>query len=121
MRRYFLGFLLVFVATIFVAAGQILFKLASTTFSFSFEGLILNYLLWLGFISYLLGLIIFVAAIRFGELTILYPLLSFSYVWVLLFSFLFFNELFTAQKMTGLALLFVGILILGRSQVRGDH
>lgn len=119
MKHNALALVLVFVSTFFVALGQILFKVASNAFAFSIDGFLLNWFVWLGFLSYFGGLVFFIWAIRLGELTIMYPLLSLSYVWVLLYSFLFLQELFTVQKFTGLFFAFVGIVLLAKSQLGG--
>jgi len=43
---------------------------------------------------------------------VLYPMVSFGYIWTLLWSRLFFNEPITRQKFGGLALIALGIIVL---------
>ena len=62
---------------------------------------------------YLLSTVFFIMAIKNGELTVLYPLVSLSYVWTMLWSRLFFKEPFTREKFLGLALILVGVSFIG--------
>jgi drug/metabolite transporter (DMT)-like permease len=55
---------------------------------------------------------LFIAGIRRGELTILYPMVSLGYIFTLLWSKLFFDEPFTRNKFAGLALIVLGIVFL---------
>ena len=59
----------------------------------------------------------FVLAVRQGELTVLYPLVSLGYVWTLFWSRIFFREPLTRKKLFGLALILLGtvFLALGRN------
>ena len=50
---------------------------------------------------------------RLGELTVLYPLVSMSYVWTLLWSRLFFKEPFTRHKFLGIFLILAGVSFIG--------
>ena len=43
----------------------------------------------------------------------LYPLVSLSYIWALLWSRLFFKEPFTKRKFCGLGLIVLGIVFVG--------
>jgi multidrug transporter EmrE-like cation transporter len=47
-----------------------------------------------------------------AELTVLYPMVSLSYIWTLLWSRLFFGEPFTKTKLQGLLLILAGIIVL---------
>ena len=66
-----------------------------------------------GVAMYLISTVFFIAAIRRGELTVLYPLISLGYVWTLLWSRLFFGEPFSRHKFIGLALILVGVFFIG--------
>ena len=49
---------------------------------------------------------------RRGELTILYPLVAFGYVWTVFWSRLFFGEPLTRTKFLALGMILVGITVL---------
>ena len=74
---------------------------------------ILNYRLAAGVALYLLSTCFFIVAIRNGELTVLYPLVSLGYVWTMLWSKVFFKEPLTRQKFLGLFLILVGVSFIG--------
>jgi drug/metabolite transporter (DMT)-like permease len=57
--------------------------------------------------------VFFVHGIRNGELSILYPLVSFGYVWTMLWARLFFKEPLTPSKIGGVGLILAGIVLLG--------
>lgn len=60
----------------------------------------------IGFICYFFGL-------RGGELSVLYPLNSLSYVWVGLYSNWFLHERFTKLKIFGIFLVIIGAILVG--------
>jgi multidrug transporter EmrE-like cation transporter len=62
---------------------------------------------------YLLSTVFFIGAIKNGELTVLYPLVSLGYVWTMLWSRLFFGEPFTRFKLAGLAFILLGVFCIG--------
>lgn len=109
------GYILILFTTLFVAGGQLLFNLASDIFAFSFQGIILNYFMWLGFIVYAGGLLTLIFGLKEGELTVLYPLLSLSYIWVLISSVLFFNDSLTLLKVAGTVSIVFGIIIITKN------
>jgi multidrug transporter EmrE-like cation transporter len=59
---------------------------------------------------------VFVFALKDMELSILYPVISFSYVWVALLSFLIFHETLNPWKASGIAVIMLGVMALGRDR-----
>jgi drug/metabolite transporter (DMT)-like permease len=51
--------------------------------------------------------------IRHGELSVLYPMVSLGYIWTLVWSRIFFKEPFTGAKFAGLALILLGVFLVG--------
>jgi multidrug transporter EmrE-like cation transporter len=104
--------LLVLLASFIGSFGAVFLKMGSAKLR---DGLrqILNYRLAAGVALYLLSTCFFVAAIRNGELTVLYPLVSLGYVWTMLWSRLFFKEPFTRYKFAGLSLILLGVWFIG--------
>jgi multidrug transporter EmrE-like cation transporter len=82
--------ILVLLASILSAAAQILFKFASAKLEFSFIALITNVELILGFLIFIMVAVLFIIALRNGELTVLYPLLAAAFIWVAIASPFFF-------------------------------
>jgi drug/metabolite transporter (DMT)-like permease len=104
--------LLVFMASVVGSFGAVFLKLGAARL----DGTILSFVnsrLALG-VSLFLGSSVFYAlGIRGGQLSVLYPMVSLGYIWTLLWSRLFFNEPFTRTKCGGLALILLGVFLVG--------
>jgi len=84
---------LVFGCTLFGAAAQILFKFgANALTSGSPLAMATNLQLVAGCGLYGVSTVLLVLALRDGKLSILYPVISLTYVWVALLSVAFFKE-----------------------------
>ncbi len=83
---------LVVLATLIAAFGPIFMKKGSGKFKLNISALIRNYELILGIMFYGISTIFFIPALKGGELSVLYPFVSLSYVWVSLLSIKMLNE-----------------------------
>jgi multidrug transporter EmrE-like cation transporter len=113
--------LLVLLCTAFTSAGQILYKIASKTLSPSLDSVITNVPLILGLISYFIGAVILIIALKNGELSVLYPFISTGFIWVSLLSIKFLGETMTFQKWAGVAVIFSGITLIGIGSRKGNE
>jgi multidrug transporter EmrE-like cation transporter len=104
--------LLVLLASFIGSFGAVFLKMGSEKLRLGFS-YILNTRLAAGVALYLLSTCFFIVAIRNGELTVLYPLVSLGYVWTLLWSKVFFKEPLTRYKFVGLFLILVGVSFIG--------
>ncbi|MEA2003526.1 MAG: EamA family transporter [archaeon] len=96
------------------ATGQIFFKQASADISTDIKSWIYNYKLMIGITLYAIATIFFVAALKYGNLSILYPIIATSYIWVALFSKVFLHEPFPAFKWIGILLIIAGVGIVAK-------
>lgn len=94
------------------ALGQLMFKLSSKTISLSPSSWLTNWKLLVGLILYGLATALFVYALKFGNLSILYPIIATSYVWVAIFARVFLQEPFPASKWLGIALIISGVWMI---------
>lgn len=76
---------------------------------------IISWPLIFGLFFYGIATIFFIIALKHGEVTILYPIIATSYVWVSIFSLYFLNENITAAKWAGDALIILGVGMIGYS------
>ncbi|NQU78389.1 EamA family transporter [Candidatus Woesearchaeota archaeon] len=106
--------LLVAFCALLGATGQIFFKLGSKTLSLDLLALATNWKLLLGLVFYGIATILFVLALKHGNLSILYPIIATSYVWVTIFSSIFLKEAFPAFKWIGILSILVGVFIIVR-------
>lgn len=104
--------LLVFVCTIFVSAAQLLLKTGVMASQFTLFAFITNPFIILGILFYGLGGLIMIFALRSGEVTILFPIMTSSYIWVSLGSLIFLDETISIARWGGIILIVLGIMTL---------
>ena len=104
---------LVLIAAFIGSFGAVFLKSGAERLHRQIHTLVFNWRLALGVLAFLVSSMFFVAGVKNGELTILYPMASFGYVWTLLWSRLFFGEKFTRNKFLGVFMILVGIACLG--------
>lgn len=56
-----------------------------------------------------------VLALRYGELSVLYPIIALTYVWVSILSVMMLGETMNPYKVVGLAVIVIGVTVLGRT------
>ncbi len=105
---------LVLLCTFLTAAGQIFLKIGSGNLSFNILNLLGNFPLITGFVLYALGAVILVIALKHGELSVLYPIIAMSFVWVSFLSIIFLNEIMNTWKWAGVITIIIGISLIGR-------
>jgi drug/metabolite transporter (DMT)-like permease len=104
--------LLVLFCAILGAFGQLFFKLASSDFSLSVEGVLRNWKFLIGAFLYASSAILFVYSLKHGNLSILYPLIATSYIWVALLSFFILKEPVSMLNVAGIGLIIAGIALV---------
>jgi uncharacterized membrane protein len=105
---------IVVICTIFTTIGQLLFKQSSVTFSWNVLSILTNYSLILGFLSYGLGALLLILSLRYGKLSVIYPFVALTFVWVAIGSYFFFNESFTVVKVLGILFIILGTVYISR-------
>lgn len=83
------------------SAGQLFFKKASESISFDIMSLISNWWLIIGLTLYGVATIGYVISLKYGDLSVLYPIIACSYVFVLFLSYLFLGEKLSSLKIIG--------------------
>jgi multidrug transporter EmrE-like cation transporter len=106
--------LLVFACTVLGAAAQIFMKIGMKHFQLDPIALLTNYALIGGYVLYGINTLMLVLALKDGELSMLYPIIALTYVWVTLLSYLILNEHPNLFKNIGIATIVVGVAVLGR-------
>ena len=103
-------------ATVVCAAAQILMKLGAdySRLHPGLFGLITDVPLVAGYALYALMTVLIVVAFKDGELSVLYPIISLSYVWVTALSYFVFHDSLNPWKMTGLGFILAGVAVIGR-------
>lgn len=103
--------------TFTAAIGQTFMKSGAQRLSehFSIPILIADTPLQIGLVFYCCGAALVVLALRHGELSVLYPVISLSYVWVAILAVTLFHESLTISKVGGIAAIIAGVAVLGRN------
>jgi multidrug transporter EmrE-like cation transporter len=104
--------LLVLLASLIGSFGAVFLKLGAAQMHRGFRHIV-NWQLGLGVALFLGSSVPFVVAVRHGELSVLYPMVSLGYVWTLFWSRLFFGEPITTAKLGALAMILAGIICIG--------
>lgn len=112
MKTPLSSMLLVLLASFIGSFGAVFLKMGSAGLRHGFRNFV-DIRLAAGVGMYLLSSCFFIVAIKNGELSVLYPLVSLGYVWTLLWSRLFFGEPFTRHKFLGLFLILLGVSFIG--------
>jgi multidrug transporter EmrE-like cation transporter len=112
--------LLVFCCTLFGAAGQILIKSGANTMSThpSVVEMIVHILttpsLFIGYCFYGISTVLLVLALKHGELSLLYPVIALTFVWVTVLSVMIFHDSMNPLKLAGILIIMSGVAVLGR-------
>jgi len=101
--------LLVILCTILTSLAQVLWKLGSVKLPAIFT----NWELLLGYLLYAIAAAMLITSFKGGEVSVLYPIVATSYIWVALLSWIYFDELFNSFKIIGIAALVAGIIMVG--------
>ena len=114
---------MVFLCTLFGAAAQVLIKAGANNLQHAglAEALLAamtNVPLMIGYSLYGISTVLLVLALREGELSILYPVIALTYVWVTALSVFIFRESVNVFKLGGIGLIVIGVAILGRGSRR---
>lgn len=108
--------LLVFCCTLVGAAAQVFLKLGAAQITRATPvQILMNPSLLLGYSLYGISTMLLVLALRKGQLSILYPVISLTYVWVTILSVMVFKETLNPFKVLGLAIVMSGVAVLGRN------
>jgi multidrug transporter EmrE-like cation transporter len=110
---------LVFCCTILGAAAQILMKTGANHLTQpGLLGMATNLPLMGGYCLYGLSTLLLVLALKDGELSLLYPVIALTYVWVTVLSFLIFHDEINPWKLAGIVLIVSGVTVLGKGGKR---
>ncbi|MBE7541913.1 MAG: hypothetical protein M9913_19550 [Bryobacteraceae bacterium] len=110
---------LVFLCTLFGVVAQFLIKTSANALTvITLESLLTNWALWLGLAMYGISTGLLILALRDGELSLLYPVISLTYVWVTILSVLVFHESINVFKLTGITVICLGVALLGKRDSR---
>ena len=118
-----MGYLYIFLTIILTAYGQVILKWRLNQLGGLPEGFdkwifliksIFDPFIFSSFFAAFLASLTWMAALSKFQLSYAYPFMSLSFLFVLLLSFIFLNEALTLQKVLGIVLVIIGLVIASR-------
>ena len=108
-----LGIILTLIASLIGSVGTILVKQSYENLSInSFKAFRKNYRFLLGLSIYIGASLITIIALKFGPVSLLYPVAATSYVWATLFSKIILDEKINKYKTFGISLIILAVLVI---------
>lgn len=113
MDKKRLSIIIVFIVTIIISFGQILLKLGTNNLKLNILYILTNYNLIIGIILYLSSGLLFTIALKYGDLSVLYPINALAYVWVSLLSPYLLDDSMNLMKWIGIFFIMGGVSSIG--------
>ena len=107
-KSLYKGIALMLLSAAMACVGQLLWKLAARND--------LLVLVVLGLALYGFGALLMIIALRFGELSVLHPMMSAGYVLSLVLGALVLDEHITVPRIVGVAVIILGLVFLSSSE-----
>ncbi len=108
-----IGILIMLLCTLFTAAGQLFFKYSSESFQLNLT-LLTNYNFILGLVLYGVGALLLIIALKFGDLSVIYPFVSLTFIWVMFISARILGEEMNNFKIGAVIFIIFGVILIAR-------
>ena len=105
-------FLIAATSALIGSIGQIEFKKGSEIFELNISALLINYHLMAGVMLYASSTLVYIYALRQGQLSIIYPIIATSYIWTTIFAKVFLGEPVDLMNWVGIILILLGVTIV---------
>lgn len=105
--------LLVLFTTLLTSSAQILWKKGSAALEPNLASILSNHYIIGGLLLYIVGGALIIISFRGGEVSVLYPLIATSYVWVSFLSVHYLGETMNIFKLVGIVSIIAGIILIG--------
>jgi len=92
--------------------GQLEFKRGADNLQFDIKMLLTNYHLIIAVAVYCVSTVLYVYALNKENLSILYPIVATSYIWILLFSKIFLKEPVGLTSWAGVFFILLGVTLI---------
>ncbi len=103
-------FLLVIMATFFISIAQLFYKIGSGFLP------VLSWHIFAGFFIYCFSAVLIIVALKFIDMSVVFPAIANSFVWVALLSVFFLGEVLSVVNWVGIVLIVCGVALLGGRQ-----
>lgn len=106
---------LVIGCTILIAIGQVMMKLGVQDGFHGIVALLESPFFIIGVIAYVVAGFLMTYALKFGELSTLYPLIALGFVWVGASSYFILHETMTVLQIAGTLCIILGVSVIGHT------
>ena len=113
MSKKTLSIILIIVSTILIGFAQILYKKGAELLQLDLIAILTNYYIISGLMLYVIGALFMTYAMKFNNLSTLYPILALGYIWVNIMAVSFLGESMNFTKWAGCAMILVGVSFIG--------
>lgn len=103
------------VSSVIGSFGAIYLKKGSAKYNISVSGFFMNPNFVFGGFLYLVSIFVFIFALRYEKVSILYPVIAMAYIWISLLSVFILKEKMNVWKWAGILLIIIGITFIGLS------
>jgi len=112
MKKKYISIISIILCTFMTTIGQILWRLGarSTTDFISY----LNIYIILGFVTYGIGAILMIIALKFWELSKVHPFLALGFVWITILAPTILGEIINITKIIGIIIIILGVIFIGK-------
>ena len=104
---------MVLFCTLLTSTAQLFYKFGAEQLEFNLPSIITNLPLLMGILLYAIGGVLLIISFRGGEVSVLYPIIATSYIWVSFLSIYFLNESMNVFKWAGVFTIMSGIILIG--------
>ncbi|MFH0863364.1 MAG: hypothetical protein V1875_10115 [Candidatus Altiarchaeota archaeon] len=113
---------LVFLSTLTAASGQLLIKAGTNSLTPDPLSIVTNIPLILGYGLYGLSAAVLIVALKYGELSVLYPIYGMNFIWVAIASPIVFagQDVMNGIKWMGIFMVVLGVSLIGLGS-RGER
>ena len=101
------GIILILLSSLCTSFGQLLWKIGIKSNLF---------ILLIGFVLYGIGALSMIIALKFGELSILHPLMCTGYIFALINGSLFLKEHISLVQLLGIIVIITGVIFIARGK-----
>lgn len=113
MKTHLWSIGLVIAATVIGSLAGFSLKVGVSVPKLSVLQVVRNKKILLGLFLYAVGVFVFFLALRGGELSVLTPFESLTYIWTILLAKYMLNERIGKMKMIGILLIVIGVTVVG--------
>lgn len=92
------------------ALAQIYFKKAM---GFDWLQIFKHWYIYAGILLYISAFVLYMYALRYENVSILYPIIALSYVWIVFLAAFMLDESISYQKMVGSGVIIIGVYLIG--------